>query len=404
MNAQERMKLAKTAIVCRKPSDSFADIVAKEKEAFLGLRTLFASDVSGVSLQFEDIPNIANIFTGKGLLVFSREIDSQMAQGEAKLEFERRVLFDTNLLSDLPKYFSGGAFTDPNQPERIKNVLNFVDGELGRSFDFFTFAVLENLLEARKPSNPHPHRKVAAAKAYDKIGSSATSSDIESCQIQAEHFWLNRLTDEESWKQMHRRDMVYCILLKAQLLRWSNCPLNDGVLELVRLSLSCFGKFAHKEIYFGWKMLRGNVAGETPLDIFNEAALNKPTKKSTKRISALAWDLFLFRHIETLMTKHKGTKFYVPIVSTFDVGLLQAIQLCPLRALIMDDVNQQVEAIFDDELEFQTCLQEAIESDKDIQTRLNHPQSQEFMASSFIRVSEDIFKLEEMVNKCIQAT
>jgi|CXWL01.1.fsa_nt_gi hypothetical protein len=403
MNAQERMKRAKTAILCRKNTDLFTDIVAKEKGAFSGLRTLFASDVAGVNLQFEDIPNIANIFTGKGLLAFSQEIDSQMAQGKANLEFDQCVLLDTNFLSDLPRYFSGEAFSNPNQREKIEEVLNFVDRKLGRSFNF-SFVALENLLEARKPNNPHPHRKVAAAKAYGKFGCSATSADIESCQTQAERFWLDFLTNEENWKALHRRDMVYCILLKAQLLRWSKHSLNDAVLELVRLSLSYFEKLALKEIYFGWKLLRGNVAGAIQLDIFHETDLNKPTKKSLDRISALAWDLFLFRHIESSMTLHKGNKFFVPLVSTFDKGLLQAIQLCPLRALIMDDVSCQVQAVFDDELEFEICLREAIKGDADITIRMQNPQAQGALASNFSRVSKEICKLEEMVNKCIQAT
>jgi len=47
MTTQEKIRKAKAAILQRDELDSFADIIAREKDAFLGLRVLFASDVSG---------------------------------------------------------------------------------------------------------------------------------------------------------------------------------------------------------------------------------------------------------------------------------------------------------------------------------------------------------------------
>jgi len=356
----------------------------------------------GVNIRFDDTSNIANVFTGKGVLAYSREIEEQMAKGKAKLEFDRCALFDTNLLSDLPKYFSGEPFDDPEHPVRIGNVLKFIDKELGRSFSF-SFAALENLLEARKADNPHPLRKVAAVKADDKHGVSAKFEDVEKFFVKAKEFWLSMLTNEAAWNELHRRDIVYCVLIKAQLLRWSNTPLNEGVLELIKLSLGCFGKIAFKEIYFGWKLLRGNADATKQMMIFKETDLNNPTKKSIQRISALAWDLFMFRHFETLLTQYKGSKFFIPVITTFDTRLLQAIELCPLRALIIDDEASQVVTVFDDELEFQECLNDAVKNHAEIEERIRNPQLQRQIAPNFVKVSQMIVELEELVMKRTRA-
>lgn len=396
MKVQEKMRRAKTAILTRNKTGSFADIINCEKDAFSGLRVLFASDVSGANLKFEETPNIANIFTGVGLLAYSREIEQQMNKGQSDLVFELRVLFDLNVLSDLPRYFTGELSNEAHKV-KVKKLLDFVNDKLNRSFDI-SFAALENSLEARNPNNPYPHRKVAAAKAYDSVGPSASSKDIDSNRAQAERFWLSWLTNEEVWNALHRRDLVYCLLLKAHLLRWSEASVGEGVLELVKLSLGCFERLALKEIYFGWKILRGVADPAMLMDIVNEPPLNYPTKKSIERIRALAWDLFIFRWCETLLSQHKGTKFFVPVVSTFDNGLLEAIKLCPLRALIMDEDTKQVEAIFDDELEFQSCLRGAIDSEIDIKVRLDNPQCAMFTSSSFANVSEKIRELEFEIN------
>jgi len=72
----------------------------------------------------------------------------------------------------------------------------------------------------------------------------------------------------------------------------------------------------------------------------------------------LAWDLFLFRWCETLCTQMKGNNFYVPVVTTLDGKLLDAVRSCPLRALLIHDSGGLVEALFDDELVFSGVSQQ----------------------------------------------
>ncbi|KMN48964.1 hypothetical protein VL04_03525 [Chromobacterium violaceum] len=367
------MRRAKTAILSRLPGESLADVIASDREAFSGIRLLFASDVAGVPLQSmgkSNNPNVpvASLFAGKGFLAFSDGIEQQMNQGSSPMIFACLSLLDTNFLSELPRFFRG---EETDQREKIGDTLQFIDAQFGRGFDW-TFASLENMREAMKPNNPWPYQKVAAAKLFDSLKnfpqvremtSEGQSLPLEDYIPAAEEMWETFLTNREAWAAITRRDIIYCIMLRAMLECWSGRGMDDGVRCLVDFCLDQFGFMPMKELYFGWKALRGFADTTSVLSIFDEPALRNPNGNSKNRISALAWDLFMFRWCETLMTEKKGNHFLIPVATTLDEGLLAAIQSCPLRALLIHDEAQIVEAIFDDEMDFAECLDRAL-SDK----------------------------------------
>ena len=52
----------------------------------------------------------------------------------------------------------------------------------------------------------------------------------------------------------------------------------------------------------------------------------------------------------------RDSSFYLPSITTLDVGLLDAIRSCPLRAVLIHDDGALVETLFDDEFDFQRTL------------------------------------------------
>ncbi|MDQ0980236.1 MULTISPECIES: hypothetical protein [Pseudomonas] len=166
----KKMLRVKTAILRRSPGDSLADIVASDREAFSGIRVLFASDEGGVPLQAlgrSDNPNVpvVPLFAGKGIFAFSDAIERQMRSGSAPLEFPFFSLLDTNFLTELPGFF---RHEDSSHREKVRATLQFIEDQGGRGFDWM-FAALENLREVVKPNNPWPYQKVAAAKMFDAM-------------------------------------------------------------------------------------------------------------------------------------------------------------------------------------------------------------------------------------------
>lgn len=366
----DKMRRAKTAILSRAPGESLADVIASDREAFSGIRLLFASDVAGVPLpamgksSSSNVP-VVSLFAGNGFLAFSDGIEQQMNRGSSPLVFACLSLLDTNFLSELPRFFRG---EETVHREKIGDSLQFIDAQFGRGFDW-TFAALENLREVMKPNNPWPYQKVAAAKLFDALGnfpqvremtSRGQAVPLEDHIPAAEEMWEAFLTSREVWAAITRRDVMHCIMLRAMLECWSGRNVDDGVRRLVDFCLDQFGFMPMKELYFGWKALRGFADTTSALPIFDEPALRNPNGNSKSRISALAWDLFLFRWCETLMTEKKGNHFLIPVATTLDEGLLAAIHSCPLRALLIHDEARMVEAIFDDERDFAECLDRAI--------------------------------------------
>ena len=356
---REKFRRAKTAILNRDRRRSLAEIIAVDRDAFSGFRLLFASDFSGAPIQaaLEKSGYVKSLFCGSGMLAFSDEIEAQMRLGSAEVQFGVRAVIDTNLLSDLPKFFAGDEISTR---ESVEAALEFVFENLGGHIDW-TFAYLENLREVSKANNPWPFLKVAAAHHFDKCGLSPISKEgLLEYMPAADNQWRSWLSSDDCWRQIARRDLCYAVMLFSIRECWKGSTVNAAMSNLVDFCLESFNMLPLKELYFGWKAITGIHEPSGRLAVFAERALCFPTKDSLKRISALAWDLFLFRWCETLMTELKGSTFYVPAVTTLDNALLATIKACPLRALLVDDTGEAVEAIFDDELEFQRCLDNSI--------------------------------------------
>ncbi|UZD97653.1 hypothetical protein LOY64_11850 [Pseudomonas corrugata] len=386
LNLRQEMKKmlrVKIAILSRSPSDSLADIVASDREAFSGIRVLFASNEGGVPLQDlgrsdnPDVP-VTPLFAGKGIFAFSDAIERQMRNGRtAPLEFPFFSLLDTNFLTELPGFF---RHEESKHRDKVAATLQFIEDQSGRGFDW-TFAALENLREVIKPNNPWPYQKVAAAKMFDAMMHLPEVRDkvlkghaeqIKDYIPASEEMWDAFLTNGEAWACIQRRDMMHSIMLRAMLECWSGHSVDDGIRCLVDFCLDNFDLMPLKEIYFGWKALSGFADEQIRMPIFDEAALRNPNGNSIDRISALAWDLYMFRHCEMLMTEKKDNQFVIPVVTTLDDGLLKAIKSCPLRALIIHDEARKVEAIFDDEMDFANCLDRVLSEETKV--RINDPE------------------------------
>ncbi len=391
----DKIHKAKSAILNHDPKKSLLDTINNNREAFSGLRLLYASDHGGAPIQEKLTDSyVVPIFCGRGMLAFSDYIENQMQRGIPAVTFKVRAIFDTNILSDLPSYFSGKQ--TPTR-EKIKNTLKFIEDNFSRSADW-TFPSLENLREAAKPNNPWPYIKVAAIRHFETSG--LTPADADQLEVHipaAEDQWSKWLAGNDCWLQIRRRDLFYAVLLFAVVERWKGVETHRALGCLVNFCLDSFDTIPLKEIYFAWKLLKGSEPSDQ-LSIFSEPALLSPSKKSLSRISALAWDLFLFRWCETLMTEMKDDNFFIPVITTLDEDLIGVIKACPLRALLIDDANGKVEAIFDDEIDFQKCLLNVF--DKKMQEKINNQERQQRSGRfSRYRLSFTINSLEQEICK-----
>ena len=80
----------------------------------------------------------------------------------------------------------------------------------------------------------------------------------------------------------------------------------------------------------------------------------------------MAWDMFAIRYQETLASKSNIGDFYVPFFASFDNRFVELAQACPIRAVLIDDVDKRVMTIHLDECELMVDLNQSIT------TELNH--------------------------------
>ncbi|CAI3806155.1 hypothetical protein GLGCALEP_04111 [Pseudomonas sp. MM221] len=154
------------------------EILDSDREAFTGIRMLFSTNASGAPLQIKPELNhvFSGIFSGSRLIAYSDSIQSEMESGVAQILYKQRALLDTNLLSDLPKYFNGEVLSTKS---KVEEILAAIENTYGGGFDY-TFAVLENLREFVSANNPYPVSKVAAAIYLDhKLQKTPKTSSTE---------------------------------------------------------------------------------------------------------------------------------------------------------------------------------------------------------------------------------
>ena len=152
---------AKQAILSADNNSSLQDIIDSDAAAFNGIRMLYSTNASGAQLQTEDTLThlFSGIFSKNGLLAYSDSIKSEMDAGTSIICYKQRALFDTNLLSDLPRYFKGEVITTR---QKIEEILEAIEKNYTGGFDY-SFAMLENLRQFVQDNNPHPVNKVSAA-------------------------------------------------------------------------------------------------------------------------------------------------------------------------------------------------------------------------------------------------
>ena len=101
-----------------------------------------------------------------------------------------------------------------------------------------------------------------------------------------------------------------------------------------------------------------------------------------------------------MLTEEKENNFYIPSVTTLDKGLLSTIVSCPAKAMISFPDLKYVETIFEDELQFQQCLNSSMSAKQ--RDRITDP-NRGIKGSKRLRhyMSVSIANLEKSINRLV---
>jgi len=86
-------------------------------------------------------------------------------------------------------------------------------------------------------------------------------------------------------------------------------------------------------------------------------------KKTKGKLRGMSWDIFALRYQETMASKSYEGDFCIPFFASFDNRFVELTKACPIRAVLIDEVCENVITIQLDELEFQSELINSMSSE-----------------------------------------
>jgi hypothetical protein len=372
-----RLQSAVNAILLHEPANSFRNLIENNEELFKGFRLVYStnnldSEFSHSSLKEieEHCPTLKKYFYGTGILFYSDELyAATKRQGRIEIPIDYSLSLDSNAAERFRVWENGGSLD--KEEGRFEGLVKFIKEGKEQGFNFdYSFFIIENLIDSMRPENHRPFNTIRALKRFDHLEYEKDSFSIRSPKFLETHEEsgkraIDALHAFHSSKEikgfLNRRKGLYLILLKAVLLReQKNLGLRKQLEMLVEYSLDALGAFAKTEIYFAWKLLKHGK----DLRFFDP--VSQLGKKSLHRIKGMAWDMFAIRYQETLASKSNIGDFYVPFFASFDNRFVELAQACPIRAVLIDDVDKRVMTIHLDEYEFMVDLNQSIT------TELNH--------------------------------
>jgi hypothetical protein len=377
-----RLQSAVNAILLHEPANSFKNLIENNEDLFTGFRLVYStnnldSEFSHSSLKEieEHCPTLKKYFYGTGILFYSDELyAATKRQVRIEIPIDYSLSLDSNAAEKFRVWESGGSLD--KEEGRFEGLVRFIKEGKEQGFNFdYSFFIIENLIDSMRPENHRPFNTIRALKRFDHLEYEKDSFDIRRPKFSEAHEQsgkraIDTLHAFHSSKEikgfLNRRKGLYLILLKAILLREHKyLGLGTKLEILVEYSLDALGAFAKTEIYFAWKLLKHGK----DLRFFDP--VSQLGKKSLHRIKSMAWDLFAVRYQETLASKSNIGDFYVPFFASFDNRFVELAQACPIRAVLIDDVDKRVMTIHLDEYEFMVDLNQSISTE--LNRRLQDP-------------------------------
>ena len=369
-----RFQGAANAILLHSPSDSFTNLIDNNLSLFQGFRLVYSTnnfdfEFSTSSLrEIEELcPVLKKYFYGTGLIFYSDDLYAATKSNyQIEIPIDYSLSLDSNIAEKFRVWENGGSLD--KEERRFEGLVSFIKEGKGQGFNFdYSFFIIENLIDSLKLDNDRPFNTIRALKRFDHLEYKRDSFDIRN-----PNFFENReKSGRRAIEALHafhsssrakgflkRRKGLHLVFLKAILLRErKDLDLRDKLKILIEFSINALGAFAKTEIYFSWKMLK---YGEK-LSFFHP--ISQLGEKSLKRIRGMTWDMFALRYQEDLTRRSEIGAFYVPFFASFDNKFVELAKACPVRAVIIDDIDDRVVTIYLDENEFMVDLNESLTED-----------------------------------------
>lgn len=370
----DRLQLAFNLVTHHDTELSFSDLIEPNRNTFYGFKLVYSTnhldgDFANTSLKsIEDqCPTLKKYFYGSGLLFFSDEVyDRTWREGHLKLHIDYSLSLDSNAAERF-RIWEDGKDLDKSEQD-FEHLVRFIKEGSDNGFNFdYSFFIIENYYDSMKPENHRPFNTIRALKRFDNLVYEKESFCIKNPVFNETRALAGQRTIEtlyafhsspeiELFQQ--RRMLLYVVLLKAVLLNQNKTDSIESKLgELIEFCILGLEKFPKTELYFAWKLMKYGKS----LRFFDP--VSQIGKKTKGKLKGMSWDIFALRYQETMASKSYEGDFFIPFFASFDNRFVELTKACPILAVLIDEVGENVITIQLDELEFQTELINSMSSE-----------------------------------------
>ncbi len=302
---------------------------------------------------FEAGAAVRSLFATQTVVVIDRNTVADMRSGSATFGFDYSISLDTQALSYLLPYLNSNtsklpkdyesvfafiAHPDTNvdpTPYRLENLFNLTKrpAEDHRIYERMRGYEILRTLDATSLANGNPRSTLSDAELTKRTQE----------QMASMYSWIDTPHLMDSTRFKH--GTMYCLLLKMCTLQLAK-PRASAMEKLVEFCDFCDKSlatmYARETLIARRYFERGRSLG-----FFSKIMIEG--KEQIERLHAMAWDLWHVRWLEKAITLNVSphARYFFPALLTFDKGLIEILDLYPLRACAYSEASGEPYAVFD---------------------------------------------------------
>lgn len=303
--------------------------------------------------KFSNGAGVYNIFASEKIVVLDTNVLEAMKKGTANYSVDYSVSLDTMAVSYLRPYLNN---REHRVPKDFKEIFCFLAQE-DVNIDPMPY-MFENTQNINDPLKIDSIFEIL--KAYEILKNIDTKllneNDIIRPRISEKQIGDNARKNLDTIFEISKnRDTVefinnpynlkYCLLLKIALIQLKN-PRKESekkILELLDFCDSELNRIFLREVVVACKYFE---VGQN-LTFFGK--VQKGKKDLLKIIKNMAWDLYHISEMERTMTYSFGSdaNYYLPVFLTFDMRLIEILQLYRVKAIGFSEVSKEIVPVSD---------------------------------------------------------
>ena len=320
---------------------------------------------------------VRSLFADSEVFFIDEHTVDEMQRGRAHIGFDHSIGLDNQIVSYMEPYLSGRA----KVPDQYDQVFAYM---ARRDIDVHPMPYIrENYCRIRAGDPKDLDRIFSKMIAFETLKTldiehlertrearSTLANDELVARSQEQFSGLiyesrTTLTGEHARFQ---HQCFYALLMKMACIQITSPRANPG------WKIQSFLEFCHQEMAAMW--MRETIIAQhyfhrgQELTFFGK--VQKRQQKLFDVVRGMAWDLFHVRQLEAemMMTPSGGARYFIPAFLTRDEGLIEVMDLCPLKAIALGETGRGPVPFFRGEGTAGTALESA-EVEQAISNRYN---------------------------------